>query len=216
MVFDWHQLLAREEAIGLFVSELPIPGVLSDFVNTVALARLRLQNLRDEVRAISGQKTGDFEFPCHYFLVKVRRLRILERQEAAHHSVEDDTAAPDIALQALVLLACDHLRSSVAGRATCRFEQPLRWLIEITQPKVHNFQRLVEIKEQVFRLQVAMADATLVDVLDARDKLLENANGSLFMQTLVLDDVIEQLAVHAVFHDQVELGFGLDYLGTDR
>ena len=48
-----------------------------------------------------------------------------------------------------------------------------------------------------------MADATFMDVFNARDKLLENTDGSFLMQSLMLDDIIEKFSIHAVFHDQI-------------
>ena len=41
-VLNRHQLLAREQAIWLFVAELPVPGVLADLLNSITLAWLRL------------------------------------------------------------------------------------------------------------------------------------------------------------------------------
>jgi hypothetical protein len=49
-----------------------------------------------------------------------------------------------------------------------------------------------------------------VDVLDACNNLLENSDGGLLMKTLVLHDVIKQLPVGAVLHDEVELRLGFD------
>lgn len=50
-----------------------------------------------------------------------------------------------------------------------------------------------------------MANADLVDVLNARNNLLRKAAGLLFLQTLALDDVIEELASASVFHDEEKL-----------
>lgn len=49
-----------------------------------------------------------------------------------------------------------------------------------------------------------------MNVLDACNYLLENSDGGLFVKTLVLHDVIEQLPAGAVLHDQVELRLGFD------
>ena len=57
-----------------------------------------------------------------------------------------------------------------------------------------------------------MADATFMYVFNARDKLLENTDGSLLVQSLMLDNIIEKFSIDAVFHDEIELGFGLDDL----
>ena len=57
-----------------------------------------------------------------------------------------------------------------------------------------------------------MADATFMYVFNARDKLLENTDGSLLVQSLMLDNIIEEFTIDAVFHDQIQLGFSLDDL----
>ena len=57
-----------------------------------------------------------------------------------------------------------------------------------------------------------MADATFMDVFNAGDKLLENTDGSLLVQSLMLDNVIEKFSIDTVFHDQIKLGFRLDDL----
>ena len=57
-----------------------------------------------------------------------------------------------------------------------------------------------------------MTDATLVNVFNARDKLLEDSDRSFLVQALVLYYVIEQFSIDTVFHDQVQFSFCLDYL----
>jgi hypothetical protein len=48
---------------------------------------------------------GDFEFFCFDFLVEDTGIGIFERQEAAKHSVEHDSATPDVAFNSLVVFA---------------------------------------------------------------------------------------------------------------
>ena len=55
-----------------------------------------------------------------------------------------------------------------------------------------------------------MAHARLVDVLDARHKLLVYAHCSLLMQTLMLHDIVEEFTIWTELHDEVKLGIGLD------
>ena len=50
-----------------------------------------------------------------------------------------------------------------------------------------------------------MHDVQLVDVLYARDDLLQEAAGVLLLEALVRDDVVEQLAAARVLHDQKQL-----------
>lgn len=57
-----------------------------------------------------------------------------------------------------------------------------------------------------------MADAALVNVLNARDELEVELACLLLGQPRVPDDVVKQLAAAAVFHDHVELLFGFNNL----
>mmetsp|Transcript_29514 Transcript_29514/g.44879 ORF Transcript_29514/g.44879 Transcript_29514/m.44879 type:complete len:236 (-) Transcript_29514:48-755(-) len=57
-----------------------------------------------------------------------------------------------------------------------------------------------------------MADAALVDVLDARDQLEVELAGLFLAETGMADDVVEELASIAVLHYHVELFLGLDDL----
>ena len=68
--------------------------------------------------AIGRQELGYFEVSCHNLLVKVGSFRVFKRQEATDHGVEDDSAGPDIRLEAHVSLPGDHLWGRVAGRPT--------------------------------------------------------------------------------------------------
>lgn len=57
-----------------------------------------------------------------------------------------------------------------------------------------------------------MADAALVDVLDAGDQLLVHADGSLLVQPLMTHNVVEELTVLAELHDEEQLALCLDDL----
>ena len=50
-----------------------------------------------------------------------------------------------------------------------------------------------------------MANTALVDVLNSSHQLLIQAHSSLLMKTIVLNDVVEEFALGAVLHHEVEL-----------
>lgn len=93
----------------------------------------------------------------------------------------------------MVALSRYHLRRSVAGTAASSFQGgPL--FIEVTEAKVHDLQTLVVVEQKILRLQVAVADAHSVDVVDSSDELLEDLAGLVLFELLVADDVVEELA----------------------
>ena len=49
-----------------------------------------------------------------------------------------------------------------------------------------------------------MTHARLVDILDARNDLLVDADSCLLMQALVLHDIIKEFSILAVLHHQVQ------------
>ena len=104
-----------------------------------------------------------------------------------------------------------YLWSSIARTATGGFKCCAR-LVQITQAKVDNFQRLVIVYEQVLGLQVPVTDAELVDVVDAGDQLLEILASLPFFESLVLHDQVEKFAALHELHDQVEILLCLDNL----
>ena len=55
-----------------------------------------------------------------------------------------------------------------------------------------------------------MTNSTFVNVFYSRDKLLENSDGSLFMQSLVLHNIVKKFSVNTIFHDQVKFSFSFD------
>ena len=57
-----------------------------------------------------------------------------------------------------------------------------------------------------------MTDANLVDVLDARDYLLEKLASLRFLKSFALDDELKKLTATRVFHYQEQLSRRLDDL----
>ena len=61
-----------------------------------------------------------------------------------------------------------------------------------------------------------MAYSTLVDVLDATDQLLEYSDRGFFVQSLVLYNIVKELAIDTVFHYQIQLSLCLDNLNSNK
>lgn len=76
-------------------------------------------------------------------------------------------------------------------------------LVEVTEAEVDNFDVIVVIQQQVFWFEVPVHNSKFVDIFDAGDELLIHLGRFLFLKSPVLDDMLEELAARAVFHDQV-------------
>lgn len=66
------------------------------------------------------------------------------------------------------------------------------------------------VQEQVLGLYVAVSNTQLAQVLDSGDQLLEKPASLVFLEVVLGCDVVEQLAVAAVLHDEKQPVFGLD------
>jgi len=185
--------------------------VRADVADLVALVRVGVQNARQHVLAVGAEELGQRVLRVHDLFVEVRRLGVLEGQVAAHHRVQHHARAPDVRADAVVLLAGNHFGRSVAGRTTGCLQQ-LVFLVHVTETEVDNLECLVVVEQQVLGLEVTVAHAALVQVLDARDQLLVELARLLLLQTRVPHDVVEQLAAVGVLHDHEELLLGLDDL----
>ena len=57
-----------------------------------------------------------------------------------------------------------------------------------------------------------MADTWLVNVVDSCNDLLVDAHSCFLVESLVLDDVVEELAIGTVLHNKVQLRLSLNDL----
>ena len=66
----------------------------------------------------------------------------------------------------MIAIACDHLWSGVTGATTGSLKR-LASFIHVAEPEIDNFQLAVEVEQQILWLQVSMANAQLVDIMNA-------------------------------------------------
>ena len=169
LVINWHRLLSWEEALRTLVFLLLKPRMSSDFWNTITLFWISIQNFWYEMSTVLRKELWNFIVPGKNLFVQVWSFRVFKRQESADHSVKDNSTAPDVRFEPKVLFASDHFRRCIAWRATSRLELlTAASCVHVTEAEINNFQSFVEVQQQVLRLQVPVANAWLVNVLDAR------------------------------------------------
>ena len=72
------------------------------------------------------------------------------------------------------------------------------------------------VQEEIFRFEVPMDYTVLVNVLYSGYDLLHEPDCFCFIETFSLDDVVEKLAPLCIFHDQMDVSFGLnDFVKLD-
>ena len=108
-------------------------------------------------------------------------------------------------------MAGNHLGSGVAGRTTGRL-QIVSLLVEVGQAEVDYLECFVVVNQQILRLEITVTYTELVNVADATDKFLEVLACRLFVEFLILDNQVEQLAALHKLHHQIQVFFRFDYL----
>ena len=115
--------------------------------------------------------------------------------------------APDAA----ELSETTYLRSGVTGGSTGSLQR-LILLIHVRKTKIDDFERVVVVKEQVLRLQITMADTTLVEVLDAADEFPVELGCLLLIQACISDDKVKKFTTICMLHDHEKLLLSLNNL----
>ena len=59
-----------------------------------------------------------------------------------------------------------------------------------------------------------MTNATLMNVINTRYYLLVNSDSRFLVESLVLDDVVEELTVRTILHYQVQFSLRFNYLNV--
>ena len=155
---DWDWVLANVDSVVFTNFDLLIPGVGTDSVNRESLLWVGAEDFSDQVLARLTHKVGYLVFSIQDFVIQLIRLGVFKREETANHSIDDDSTAPHIRRQAIILLASNHFRSCIAGTTTGRL-QKLTWLVCVTQAKINNLDIIEVVHQKILRLQIPMANA---------------------------------------------------------
>jgi hypothetical protein len=66
------------------------------------------------------------------------------------------------------------------------------------------------VEQQVLGLEISVANSDFVDVLDARNNLLEEFTSFIFLQALSFDDIVEEFSSARILHDEEQLARSFD------
>ena len=180
----WHRVVA---IVGSLWLEQTVPWVLLEALNIDSLGRISDKDLGEDIFGLCRQELGQAVLCIHDFLVQIRRFLVFEGQISAQHGVQDHSTAPNVRFKSMIAISSNHLGSSVAGASTGCL-QSLTLFIHVTETKVDNLQLAIEVKQQVFGLEISVANAELVDVVHASQEFLEMLASRSLFQFLVLDN----------------------------
>jgi len=174
-----------------------------------------------EVASFSGDVVGEGEGRVDDILVEeidivtigVGRV-VVEGEISCQHSVEDDTATPDINCASDVeTLADNKLRCSITGASAGRLHEVVSTVLEsVGEPEIGDDHVAVTVEKQILELEVAMDDFLLVDVPNAGYELGEQLCSVLFAQISMGQNVVEQFAAGCVLKDDTDVFIRLDHV----
>lgn len=126
----------------------------ADVGDAVSLGGVYIKNPFDQFGGLHGNEGGYLVVTRLDLGVENVGVGVLKGEVAADQRIKNYAEAPNIHLERRVGLPQNHLRSRVAGRAACRFQQ-LSWLRQVRQAKVHDLYVHVLRQQEVFELEIA-------------------------------------------------------------
>ena len=98
-----------------------VPWVVSNLCDWNSIRWVSYKDFLYHVFGIFRQVVWKSVLCVQYFLVQVWGFLVFKWKEATEHCVQHNSARPEVTHQAIVPVAGDHLRGSIARRATCCF-----------------------------------------------------------------------------------------------
>ena len=130
---------------------------------------------------------------------------VVKGQTATQQRKQDNTAAPYITGRAVVALAADNFRTRIVWTAAAGLKHLLHRL-QRCHTKVGNLYNTARaIQQQVFGLEVTVADAECMAVVHTKNDLAEVGARLVRAQAPARNKIVKELAARDVLHDQKEL-----------
>lgn len=127
-----------------------------------------------------------------YGSVKLLSIGTVEWEVPKAHGIQNDAQTPDISFEAVVRLTTQHLRRCVTRAPTGR-TQILLFRVNVTEPKIDNFDVEFPVQQNILRLQIPMGHTQRMNVLHSIQKLLKELTSLKFSQFFIIENMLEQL-----------------------
>uniref|UniRef100_A0A182Q467 Uncharacterized protein n=1 Tax=Anopheles farauti TaxID=69004 RepID=A0A182Q467_9DIPT len=206
-------LLEHRDPVGRREPPVALDVVHARLQVAVALGQIDLQQVAQQVLQLRAEVRREAHLAADDLLVDLDRLVGEERRVAGRHLVHEHTERPPVD-RLVVALAQDDLRREILGRAA---QRPGSALDALREPKVRHLQVALRVDQQILRLQIAVDQIEIVQVLErehdlggveARVRLGEPAD---------LAQVREHLAARHVLQHHVQVRVVLEVeLETDQ
>jgi len=130
LVDHGDSVLADDNAFHVLDLDDVVPFVAPYLGNGQSGGGVGVQNSFDQVFGGLRDKTWDQKVAVQDLFVQLACVWVFEGEVSAGHSVQNDSAAPDIRIETVVLLACDHFGRGVT-RASARSFQSFVFFINV-------------------------------------------------------------------------------------
>mmetsp|Transcript_49296 Transcript_49296/g.127067 ORF Transcript_49296/g.127067 Transcript_49296/m.127067 type:complete len:319 (-) Transcript_49296:51-1007(-) len=194
------------------------PGVIQRLLRRESVLRLHLEESPDQILGILRNilpirvVEGEVAEPNlrQHICVSVP----VERGITTEQHICDDAATPDV--HRLVVLPSQNLRGHVV-RSTGLGGHDNVWPEHVRQAEVDDLEdrflnRGLGGEEEVFGLEVSMADVVLVHVVDGAENVLHDSRRLHLGEVARVDDAVEQLTTIADLHHQINIPLVLERL----
>lgn len=166
------------------------PLVLFDLLDAETKLWVWHEHVQDQVFDFLGEEGWQLEVRFQDLLVERLGVLIFKGQVATGFRIENDACTPQVGFRTYVFFAFNEFRSCIARGATSS-RQLLTRFEGVTQAKVYDLEVLEVIKQQVLRLNIPVRYSQLPQIFNARDELLEQTTGFLFLQSILRCDVVK-------------------------
>ena len=195
------------------------PTVVHDSLDISSIFGIRDEHKRQEIPGLGGNVIGEGQWGVDNIFVQqvnvvsvgVGRV-VVEGEVTGQHSVEDDTATPNVHGGSDVhAVGNDKFGSSITrGPTTCLHEFIGLVFESIGETEVRDYHVPVSVKEEVFEFEVTMNDLFLVNVPDAGYELTKEFACVLLLEVAVGEDVVEEFTSRRVLEDDTDVLVGFD------
>lgn len=206
LLVNWNFVVVDNDSLrNVHVSLIEFePGMAFDLRNRVPRLWIDVQNSPNQVAGFMRDERRNGIFSLNDPLVQYLGVVVVEGKIPTEESEQNHSRRPNVHGKSFVLQSFDHFWSCITRRPTGSAEERLI-LIEIREAEVDYLDVHFRVQQEIFRLEVSMHDVQFVYVLDPVDELLEEPRSLHFLDSFSLNDVVEELSLFGVFHDEEEL-----------
>jgi len=189
-----------------------VDGVKSQHIVHKRLEFLAIKVLR--LRALMSLPEILVFASANLLVVLILRSSSAEGESTTNHNEQNDTSSKKINSRALIRLLKVDLGShiSLGTQNSVQVRSLLMTLNHSSVTKIGDLQIEVLVQKEVLRLEISVADAVVVAILDTFDELLEVSSSQSLAEISHGDDVLKELTTFNDFHDDQEYLIALSVL----